>query len=657
MATVQQIVETQMKVIDLSTGPLLKVSAQADKTADALGRATKAAAGGGSRLGGVFDTLASTLSNLGGLGLVVGSGLSFHAALETTDKYMENVKQITELTGEAAGATDFMFSAARRSGVAYDSMQRTMFQLSRRGSMLEQTMANAAGKVPGMEKKFQRLGVVMDKGPVKAMETMAAAAKKGLVGAGELQSQFRIPAKDANDMLKFLKTMDPAKLAEARKGGGGFLTNKDIDAYDRMQEAQHRVADSWNRIKVTVIKNLYPVAAQMAEKFANTMESILPVVQNIFGFISDNMDHIVSAAKVFVGLMTAKKMMAWSQTLAGGQGLVAAGKGLVTSLTNAVPLLEKMGLAAAQSTMGAAAAGAKAAGLSASPAMLANLGGLSASLTVLGTVLAALAAIVGVVYLGFRAAQKNLHGIGDKISEVIGRITARFELVWQQLTALGSAVANLIGGEGSLGDLVGYIAALSFEAVLEGFDTVMHLILTATYMLEDFGQMLSLVWKTYLAEPAMAAFTAIKDGISAYIDWNIQAFKNLIEMLKPVLKILDIDLSGADFKNPLTGILDPVLAPWKALGENFEKNWKRADANTRVQQRSDALERASQKTDKNLEKTSGPPNYDFRGSRFDITQNFAEGFDPDRIAVAFSNDLSSLGELRSQSGYTPIMAG
>ena len=656
MATVQQVVETQMKVIDLSTGPLLKVSAQADKTADALGRATKAAAGGGSRLGGVFDTLASTLSNLGGLGLVVGSGLSFHAALETTDKYMENVKQITELTGEAAGATDFMFSAARRSGVAYDSMQRTMFQLSRRGSMLEQTMANAAGKVPGMEKKFARLGVVMDKGPVKAMETMAAAAKKGLVGAGELQSQFRIPAKDANDMLKFLKTMDPAKLAEARKGGGGFLTNKDIDAYDRMQEAQHRIADSWNRIKVTVIKNLYPIAAQMAEKFADKMESILPVVQNIFGFISDHMDHIVNAAKVFVGLMTAKKMMAWSETLAGGQGLVAAGKGLVTSLTNAVPLLEKMGLAAAQSTMGAAAAGAKAAGMSVSPTLLANLGGLSASLTVLGTVLAALAVVAATVYLGFRAVQKNLHGIGDKISEVIGRITARFELVWQQLTALGSAVANLIGGEGSLGDLVGYIAALSFDAVLEGFDLVMHLILTTTYMLEDFGQMLGLVWKTYLAEPAMAAFTAIKDGISAYIDWNVQAFKNLIDMLKPILKVLDIDISS-DFKNPLAGILDPVLAPWKALGENFQKNWKRADANTRVQQRSDALERAANKTDKNVEKTSGPPNYDFRGSRFDITQNFAEGFDPDRIAVAFSNDLSSLGELRSQSGYTPIMAG
>jgi hypothetical protein len=45
---------------------------------------------------------------------------------------------------------------------------------------------------------------------------------------------------------------------------------------------------------------------------------------------------------------------------------------------------------------------------------------------------------------------------------------------------------------------------------------------------------------------------------------------------------------------------------------------------------------------------------DFRNSRFDITQNYAEGFDPDRIAVAFTQDLAALGERRLQSGLAPI---
>jgi len=51
---------------------------------------------------------------------------------------------------------------------------------------------------------------------------------------------------------------------------------------------------------------------------------------------------------------------------------------------------------------------------------------------------------------------------------------------------------------------------------------------------------------------------------------------------------------------------------------------------------------------------SGKTVFDFRNSRFDIQQEYAEGFDPDRVAVAFSQDLARLGELRVQSGYAPL---
>lgn len=48
--------------------------------------------------------------------------------------------------------------------------------------------------------------------------------------------------------------------------------------------------------------------------------------------------------------------------------------------------------------------------------------------------------------------------------------------------------------------------------------------------------------------------------------------------------------------------------------------------------------------------------YDFRGSRFDITQQFAEGFDPDRIASAFASDLARLGEMKRQSSLAQLYA-
>lgn len=47
-------------------------------------------------------------------------------------------------------------------------------------------------------------------------------------------------------------------------------------------------------------------------------------------------------------------------------------------------------------------------------------------------------------------------------------------------------------------------------------------------------------------------------------------------------------------------------------------------------------------------------NNDFRYSRFDITQKFAEGFDPDRIAAVFARDLEGLAEQRTSSqGFNP----
>lgn len=51
------------------------------------------------------------------------------------------------------------------------------------------------------------------------------------------------------------------------------------------------------------------------------------------------------------------------------------------------------------------------------------------------------------------------------------------------------------------------------------------------------------------------------------------------------------------------------------------------------------------------------PVTNFYNSRFDIKQNFAEGFDPDRVAVAFAADLGRAGEMKTQSGYNPPFTG
>lgn len=45
---------------------------------------------------------------------------------------------------------------------------------------------------------------------------------------------------------------------------------------------------------------------------------------------------------------------------------------------------------------------------------------------------------------------------------------------------------------------------------------------------------------------------------------------------------------------------------------------------------------------------------DFRGSHFEITNNFPQGIDGGRVAVAFGDELASLGERRLESGLRPL---
>jgi len=91
--------------------------------------------------------------------------------------------------------------------------------------------------------------------------------------------------------------------------------------------------------------------------------------------------------------------------------------------------------------------------------------------------------------------------------------------------------------------------------------------------------------------------------------------------------------------------------------------FERMQAGYRASQAEAAAKEASEKATDKLEadlkdKAATPPNrggskvnQDFRYSRFDISQKFEEGFDPDRIAVLFAEDVGRIGY--TNSGLEP----
>jgi hypothetical protein len=87
----------------------------------------------------------------------------------------------------------------------------------------------------------------------------------------------------------------------------------------------------------------------------------------------------------------------------------------------------------------------------------------------------------------------------------------------------------------------------------------------------------------------------------------------------------------------------------------FKFSAAQIEAETRMallqQARDDALKR--KKGTKPPDDRAGTTN-NFPDARFNITQKFAEGFDPDRIAIAFSRDVAAMGERKLQSGFSPV---
>lgn len=610
MADVEQHIAAVLTVNDRASGPLNRIVAAAE--------------GLNSRFEGVSHALTSMIPLAGG----VATALSFHGVMQTTESYIKQLKAVRELTGASAAETDYLFSSARKAGIEYGQMQNIMFSLSRRASAMTEQMQAMGGRVTGTAKRMQQMGVDMTKGPVHAMMTLSQAVKKGRVGAEQLMSQFRIPMGAVNDFKGFLEQLDENQLKKALESGQ-FITEEDIKAMADMESAQNRIADAYNRIQVMLGKSLLPVIADLTDKVAKKIEDWLPAAQKFGRYLADNFDKLLATAKLIMATFAAKK---------------------VFNVAMATPMLgtalSKLGAEISTRFMGSLAM-----------AMAGGAGPLSAVMSTLSmgfsTLAGTLLPIVGIValvaaglYAMYKAFDANIGGIKDYFVDLVGRIGARFSLLfemfgklWDWLTELGtgSSMSKFLE---ALGTVLWVTSGLGPALALVGetLDFMLHVALTA-------GGYLSDVW--YMVEEDVHK---AGDAVGAFFEsigkWLVDLYNKAASLL-PGFNKLDTSI-GAMLGEGLTALgMGGTVDVWT-------RNWERTQRETERR----AAERAAKAVGRgegDREKARGPT-YDFRGSRFDITQNFAEGFDPDRIAVAFASDLGSLAETKAQSGFAPLYA-
>lgn len=224
------------------------------------------------------------------------------------------------------------------------------------------------------------------------------------------------------------------------------------------------------------------------------------------------------------------------------------------------------------------------------------------------------------------------------VSGVLGDLVAAI------LPAFMGAVANLVGPLVTFMTGVFGIATMIYDQLrpaLSGLWSAVAVVVSALGGL--FHQYLRLVGAALLwlyrkiAVVVVPAFSLLVKAITAVVNFVGKYIGSLAESAK--LNADQILGPEAEDGGPTGGLLGDIL---KAIDDQKSK-----DEAARSAEKSAARSTPGAR--------GGAQTYqDFRGSRFDIQQKFAEGYDPDRIAVAFAQDVGRLGEQRLQSGFEPV---
>lgn len=279
----------------------------------------------------------------------------------------------------------------------------------------------------------------------------------------------------------------------------------------------------------------------------------------------------------------------------------------------------------------AAGAGAMAGG----PVVGVLIGGIMSFLThteAVGQTMASLVELLdGLMVVGYQVA--TIFGV---LSESVGSGLAVV------LPVIADFLANVANG---LGVFLGYINVIvqgiaadlapAFEMLGSAFSQIVAGIRDLVVpFLEALGITLLRVWQN-IREYVVPAFTWLARGIEQVMT----AIGNFLSRIGAELRRQNAEERiglGAD---------DPISRALERLSHVTEQGQQQNNQRAAAAGRGAPAARGGNHT-----------HNDFRGSNFDITQKFAEGFDPDRIAAGFISDLESAATNRIQGGFEPLFS-
>lgn len=619
MADVVRQVEHQFTIADKATSALKKIHGAAMKVDNA------------------FNKASATVAKLGGIAAAALGGFAIGGGIASANQYLRTVRDISAATGFTASGVDSVLEAMGTVNIAAEEGQGIIEQMSIAMQRYRMEVAKTGAAQSDAAMIIQRMGLDMKKGPEAVFVRMAELAEKGKVSMADLNIAFQVAPRQASSMLRLLQQGPQAvgKIMMDLQKRGIAVNATNIAAFNKFEKAQIAIKSAWDRIFILVAGRVMPVIGEMLEGVAGKIdswaESAAAFGETLGKFLKEHLSTVITIGKVMAANFALQK--------ATGMGIGAA----AMRLGGGVRALVGGGAAAAATTAAAA-----------SPAVIGRA---------IGESVAKAAGASAWVPAGAGAAAR-----GGPAARVLGNITQRFTRLGPIMKRVGGVFA--VAGPGllkfgalifrftAIGAIITAIIAMTvwtYQAIQTNALGIRDIMLDwwdrirarALVVWDIVGPMLDAIGRAFSIEgPVGNFFVKVLIKVINHVGFAVD---NIMTMIQTIIIAVQ-----SVFKDPKKLVTVP-------LGVIFADALVEAQRRTAARFEAIKLERelplAAIPGTHGAPPARPPPTInDFRGSTFNIKQAFAEGFDPDRIAVAFANDLASLGERRVQSGLAPLFS-
>lgn len=618
----------------------VKIEAK-DLTSSVLGNIGKVAGDLGNKIDNITATVGGFISTFGGIGAVFGFG----ASVASAKQYLHTIDEISTITNESANNVAGMLHALEQTGVAGEESRAIMVSIARKQSEI------AAGSQE-TAKLAKQYGVNLKKGPAEVLKQIADSVEKGKMGTGEVTRLLEEAGVKAMDLFR----KGPAEVQRLINEGmrkNAHINGLTLEQYKNFDTILKKVKQAWTRITTIVGIKLLPKLTSLLETVEGKIDGWAEGAEKFGNFLAEHMDTAITMAKTFGKVMLAN----YALMKLTGQGMVGnAGKlgGLGKKLFGGGPKLGVSGKVMGFDILGKAAMGGKfakgRAGLHTGAMAIFDkiplvgkhlskfmMGGLA--LGPIALLLLKVAAVAGafvVIYKAFQRILKNADGIRDRLQKLLGEM-------WDNIKGIGAELQRIFSRDAPMGKFLDWVATGLLKVIewqLRGMNKLLHLVRVFARMvgtiLDDPKKALDPIklWQQSVAE--------IAQSDSAKRLAKLKQASNIMEKLESAQGNLSAKQMD-QFKQAERLMKDSRFGEFG--GTTSVGGASRLEA-LRAKVLASTIAKMGPKDRVKIVQ-------DFRGSRFDITQKFAEGFDPDRIAVAFAQDVGNLGERRLQSGLAP----